>query len=1042
MKHIYDHTAEYAARNPDKIAVSDERGAISYGELDRKSGAIAAHLARMGIKPGDAVAVYVSYDKELIVGAFAAMKAGGVFLPLEYTYPDERLAFMLSDASAAAILTLRSVWGTRPLNVPEDKVVFMDDGWEETAFLPVDVPPEAPAMILYTSGTTGRPKGVVLPHRMMVSLLDWAFIHEGTRLTETSVAGIMSGLTFSATTLILYSPLTVGGTVMLVPEAARKDIDLLYRFMREKGVTHIFMAAGLAATMAEFYDLSGINVFAGGEKLRNFRAFSPGTTLINTYGCTELGAVLSARIRGNESVIPVGRLDPGSAAMITDEDLHPVKPGEVGELLIRNSRMALCYLGLPEQTKAKWIEIDGERWYRTGDRARCTEDGTYYILGRTDNMVKLRGFRVETGEVEAQIGKAAAQLGNEIKNVAVVIRNVNGIDHLTCYYESPQEAETEKIAKAISAVLAGYMVPDIWVRVDAMPRNANGKIMRAQLPQPESRVSAVGTVYSEAEARTLEAAAAVLGIRSYISPNDGFAELGGNSLKAMELATTLRTMGISVGSAQILKLNTLRDIAAAAEITYEKFWTYEEYCQVREDFASRGEKIEKVLPITCEQDELLFDQIIHPDDSSLRFVFMLQVNSFLTENEVRAAFDTVAAEYEQLRAAIVFHRVTVFQQVITDRKLPVRMVELPGGDRSGLRAVYHMLEKRPCDLQRESGVQVVCTHADGESFLFVSDAMAKLHMPFTARFLARAMELLGQFHPEDESIADWSSIFALGLDDGDEPCPEAAESAKSRFIREMEKRAVPAGNIHVYSDQPGKKKIFFVHTGNTGSEAYYSLARRIRSDFSFSVFEPFNLYHRAEASYGIKNIAARYVEFLKKAQPEGPYILGGWCYGGMVAHEMACQLQAAGDTVEQLILLDSHVTVDKEARKAAEVMHSGTNEDYFRTSDLFAELRSRGMLEALVENSRHVGHDMITHVPSHYDGPCLYFKPETVPAASIGGAREYWVKMMTEYSAGGYEKYCSREQLTVVDTPYEHDLMMNSESLDIIVPEIYKALMK
>ena len=180
---------------------------------------------------------------------------------------------------------------------------------------------------------------------------------------------------------------------------------------------------------------------------------------------------------------------------------------------------------------------------------------------------------------------------------------------------------------------------------------------------------------------------------------------------------------------------------------------------------------------------------------------------------------------------------------------------------------------------------------------------------------------------------------------------------------------------------------------------------------------------------------------LKEYQPEGPYILGGWCYGGIVAHEMACQLQAAGESVEQLILLDSHVTVDERAREAAKAMHSAADRRYFETCELFEDMREHGMLEALIENSRHVGYDMMMHVPSHYEGKCLYFKPNTVPAASIGGARDYWNYMMRRFDAGGFESYCSEDGLTVIATPHEHDLMMDSESLDIIVPQMYMSLL-
>lgn len=1039
MKHIYDYLAEYAARNPQKTAISDENGALTYAELNGKSSALALRLEQMKINQGDAVAVYVPYVKELILGTFAAMRAGGAYLPLEYTYPDDRLSFMLKDSSASAMLTLRTFWDERPLDFPSERVIFMDDISDSALSISADIPMDAPAMILYTSGTTGRPKGVILPHTMMVSLMDWAFIHEGTKLTEDSRIGIMSGLTFSATTLILYSPFMYGGTVLLAPEPVRKDMDLLHTFLRENSVTHTFLPAGLATTIVEHYDMSGINIFAGGEKLRNFHSVSPETRLINTYGCTETGAVISAVIRGDEDVIPIGLLSPDTEAMIADDSLCPVPSGETGELLVRNARMARCYLGLPEQTNAKWIGINGETWYRTGDRARQSADGLYYILGRTDNMIKIRGFRVETGEVETQIAGAAAKLGITLRNSTVVVRTVNGIDHLTCYYESTEEADTRLIAEKISVSLASYMVPDIWVRMDAMPRNANGKIMRSQLPQPESYASAPGMVFSEAEARVVEIAASVLGIRSYISPDDGFETLGGTSIKAMEFVSELRNAGIHISSSEVLKLNTLREIAEKAEIQYERFWTQQEYEQIRADFAARGEHIEKVLPLTPEQDEALFELLLHPDRQGSRHVFMFQVDSVITAKELRRALDTVSDEFDQLRSSIVFHKVSVIQQVITDRTVPVQIIEYPEENLSGLKELYNTLSRKYADLQQESSVQIVCVNMAKESFIFVLDYMAGINMSAARRYIARMMDVLSVFHPEDETIASWIDLFNMNISAVNEK--KGTKRIHEVLTRTSEKQRQGTEAIHVYSDLPEKKKLIFVHTGNTGSEAYYSLAGRIRNDFSFAVLEPFNLYHPAEAKYGIRNIAARYVETLKKFQPEGPYILGGWCYGGIVAHEMACQLQAMDEKIEYLFLLDSHVILDERVRKKAEAMHSSADREYFETADLFEDMRLHGMLDTLVENSRHVGYDMMTHAPSHYDGPCLYFKPKELPAAATGGAREYWDLMKNEYAAGGYENYCSKELLTVLETPHEHDLMMDNDSLDIIVPSIYQAIL-
>lgn len=1037
MKHIYDYIIKYALEHPQKAALADVNGVISYAELASRSGSLAARLVSAGLSVGDAVGVYVPYVKEIALGGISAVRAGGVYMPMDASYPADRLNFMLSDSKAKAILTVHGLWDKAPLDFPAEKVVFMDDEQGLDGYTAQDIPPEASAFILYTSGTTGRPKGIVHSHLMMVSFLEWARIHEGTEVTENSKTAAMTGFTFVGSTEMLYSALCKGATAYVVPEIARKDMELLYSFLCQEGITHIFMPSSLAATFVEYYDTGKLCIFAGGEKMRNFRAVSDNVCLINSYGATELAGVISVRVRGDEPVIPTGRLSADTRYMIWDENQKPCGSNEAGELLVTNRRMSHGYLDLPEQTAKNWTEYGGELWFRTGDRVRRTADGIFTILGRTDNMVKLRGFRIETGEVEAQINTAIADVGADVKNTVVVLRTINGIDHLTCYYESTEEADTELITEKISATLASCMIPDIWVRLDAMPRNANGKIMRAQLPQPKSRVSAAGTVFSEAEARVVEAAGIVLGFKDYISPDDGFASLGGTSIKAMELASELRGVGIDIGASQILKLDRLRTIAQEANIKYERLWSREEYERIRADFDSYGEHIEKILPLTPEQDEALFELLLHPDRCSSRHVFMFQTDSGLKENEVRQAFDTVSSEFEHLRSAVIYHNVKVFQQAITDRKIPVTMMKLPKGDVEGLKSIEHILRRKYCDLQEESSVEVTCVRMGNESFLFVQDNLAGIDMTAARRYIARVMDVLSEFHPEDKTISLWKTLFERSFNGKTKKNTD--KSAKAMPVSEYEKRRADAKDIHVYSDGC-KKKIVFVHTGNTGSEAYYSLAERIKDDFSFAVIEPYNLYHPDSATYGIKNIAERYVETLKKYQPEGPYILGGWCYGGIIAHEMACQLQAAGEKVEQLIMLDSHVTVDERTKKAAEYRDRSLDRNYFETCDLFEDMREQGMLEALIANSQHVGYDMMTHIPSQYDGKCLYFKPNVVPASAMGEAREYW-KLMMGYDAGGYENYCSKDMLTVVGTPDEHDLMMDSASLDIIVPQMYMALL-
>ena len=1035
MKLLHELIQDTAAAFPAKTAAEDVWGSMSYGELEARSASIASVLAALGIHPGDAAAVYVPYAKEIILGAVSVFRAGGVFVPFDDAYPEERMNYMLNDCEAKAVLTVRELWEKKKLDFPEDRVIFLDgqaQGRGQGFSSPL-LTASSPAMLLYTSGTTGKPKGVPHSHEFLVHLADWMNIHEGAEMNADTRSGVMSSFAFVGTQMFLLGPLAKGGAVCVAPEAARRDLASLYQFLRQARVTHIFRPSGLAAFLAEDYDISGVLIFAAGEKLRAFHPHCPGNRLINSYGSTETSGVLSKTIFGDELLITVGTPYINTKTLLVDEALRPVAEEETGELLISNSFMAKEYFKLPASSAEKWVEINGGLWFRTGDRARRTADGGYELLGRTDNMIKLRGFRIETGEVEAQIAKAAAKTGDSAGSFVVVKKTVGGADHLCCYYEGKEELDKSAILKEIKKYLAPYMVPDIWVRLDALPRNANGKVLRSELPQPRRARNGGSALDSELIYRIVCTAAEALEINEPVSPDDSFTALGGTSLTAMVFTSRLRDQGIKIRSVQALQLNSFREIANAAEVVWEQLWTPKEYETVRNSFAQRGEHIQKVLPVSSWQDEMLFDQIIHPDWAGFKDAVVLQLDSVVSQADLREALDILAAENEELRSAIVFHGVTVIQQVITDRKIPLEIIEVKTFGSRETAELRNRILYTPMDPQYSSLMKVIAARTEKETFLYVLTHRIAFGRAKRRSYLARIMGILENKYPDDVSIRGWREILEEPLF-AEQPEKQPAEP-KEKLAAAL-KKAPP--EICVYSENKGPKLVF-VHTGNTGSEAYYRLAGRIKDQVSFSVIEPFNLYHPDQAQYGIQRIAAKYIEILKRHQPQGPYLLGGWCYGGVVAHEMACQLTAAGEEVRHLFMLDSHALGEKRLVKLFSGMSAQISQEYFETCPLFAELRENGLLEAVVTNALHVSEDLRVFIPSFYPGDTTYFKPRQIPAGIPEESRKYWETLM-EYSAGNYENYCSAEKLRIVATPHEHDLMMDDASLDIIVPEILKAI--
>jgi len=283
-------------------------------------------------------------------------------------------------------------------------------------------------------------------------------------------------------------------------------------------------------------------------------------------------------------------------------------------------------------------------------------------------------------------------------------------------------------------------------------------------------------------------------------------------------------------------------------------------------------------------------------------------------------------------------------------------------------------------------------------------------------------------------MQEWVELLTAAEGDASEAETERKGSKTSRLSGRL---SGSHEEIAVFSEGEGQKQIVFVHTGNTGSDAYYQLADKIGGLCGFSVIEPFNLYHPDEIIDGIKAIASKYIEILRRHQPKGPYFLGGWCYGGVVAHEMACQLEAAGEKVEHLVMLDAQVTTDPVSKKLFNSIKAFSKKEYFEKSPLFADLRAQGLLDSLVKNSRRVSRDLARHEPSVFTGPVTYFKPEVTPSGISGKSLQFWQEMM-KHKAGGYELFCPN--IEIISTPHEHDLMMDEESLAIIVPVMIKLI--
>jgi amino acid adenylation domain-containing protein len=539
---------------PDSPAVVLGDRTVSYAELDRRANRLALRLVDLGVRPGTPVALFLERSVDLVAATLAVAKAGGAYVPLHAGHPAERLSWVMADCGARVLVTDPAM--ARREFAHDAHVVVLGEGAAGEATgedaPAVRVPPGELAYIMYTSGSTGRPKGVAVTHRDVAALATdrrWEGGNHRRVLMHAPHA-------FDSSTYEIWQPLLNGGTVVVLPPG-EFDPAALRRAVVDGGVTAILLTAGVFNRLAEDgSDLFGQvrEVLTGGDvvsaaAVRRVRARYPGTVLVDVYGPTETTLfATSYRVwpgsRLDEGV-PVGRPLDGMRAYVLDERLRPVAPGTTGELHIAGTGLARGYLDRPGLTAERFTACPfgppGERMYRTGDLVRWRADGQLIFLGRADDQVKVRGFRVEPAEIEAVLAGRP-----EVRRAAVVVREDRpGDKRLVGYVVAAEGARVvpAELRAAVAEVLPDYMVPAAVAVVDGFPLTANGKLDRASLPAPVY-APAGGTQGRGPADRREELLCAVfaevLGVPA-VGVEDSFFDLGGHSLLAARLINRVRS---------------------------------------------------------------------------------------------------------------------------------------------------------------------------------------------------------------------------------------------------------------------------------------------------------------------------------------------------------------------------------------------------------------------------------------------------------------------------------------------------------------------
>ncbi len=570
---------EVAERYGDSIAVVFENERLTYRELNARANRIANRLRGVGVGAETMVGCCITRSVDLIVGIIAILKAGGAYVPLDPNYPKERFNFLLSDSRPLLVLADTSLASTVLANcgVP---ILLADDcevnanATREGNLEPLGHPSSL-AYVMYTSGSTGLPKGVMVENRAIVRLVrDTNYCRFGPEEVFLQYAPI----SFDASTFEIWGALLNGGRLVVMPPQA-SSLEDLGRVIREQGVTTLWLTAGLFHLIVEqgLEDLGSVRqLLAGGDVLspydvRRVLAELPNCCLINGYGPTENTTFTCCHVmRGTGAIselVPIGRPISNTRAYILDDELQPVRPGDIGELYAGGDGVARGYLNSSDATNEKFLadhfsETPGARMYRTGDLACWRADGIIEFHGRADDQIKILGHRVEPAEVEVALGACES-----IKQVCVVpYTDENGTRRLVAYYVgSPAGVTASELRAFLAQKLPQYMIPAAFVPLDALPLSPNGKVDRAVLPKPFS--PPIQTDVSAAPAANqLEKAIAdlwsqVLGAKE-VGLDSNFFDLGGDSLLLVAIHSNLqKKLKLEIQVTDLFEFTTVRMLA-------------------------------------------------------------------------------------------------------------------------------------------------------------------------------------------------------------------------------------------------------------------------------------------------------------------------------------------------------------------------------------------------------------------------------------------------------------------------------------------------
>jgi len=652
---LHELFEQQATRTPNQIALECGEQKLSYAELNARANQLANRLRGMGVGPERLVALCMERSAQMVIALLGILKAGGAYVPLDPEYPRERLRFMLEDCGVDVVLTQRSVAD----RLPEygGRVWNLDDEWESTGEVAETGARVGPvtanlAYVLYTSGSTGLPKGAMLSHRGVVNCLLW--MQQIYNLDESDSFLFKTSLNFDPSVWEIFWTLATGGRIVIAPAGAEGDAAALLDLIERREVTTAyFVPSMLRAVVAHAGQggrpraLSLKRVICGGEALsktllEEYRDVI-GAELHHSYGPTETSIASSEWCAAEVAtdIVPIGRPIANTQLYVLDEWMELCPTGVAGELYIGGEGLGRGYLNRADLTAERFVPDPfgeaGSRLYRTGDVVKYLSDGNVQFVGRVDHQVKVRGHRIELGEIEAALSSHA-----EVRQcvVAVVEREHR---QLVAYVVTAGEKDGSDGAAELSKAwrqhllecLPDYMVPNAFVVLDQMPLMPNGKVDRRSLPSLDQSSQPVSTRYLEPRTPTEQLLAGiwseVLG-RRQVGIDDNFFELGGDSILSLQIAAKANQSGLHVRPGHIFEYPTVAELAIAGSKSVQEV---------------SQKQVTGYVPLTPIQ-YLFFEQNL-PEPYHFNQAVMLKAQRFLDRELLLQAVEHLLAHHDALR---------------------------------------------------------------------------------------------------------------------------------------------------------------------------------------------------------------------------------------------------------------------------------------------------------------------------------------------------------------------------------------------------------